>query len=341
MKMINRRKFLQQAGLLTAGSLLSKIPYQKASAHLMTVNGPLRVQDAGCTLSHEHILVDFIGASKITPSRYNREEVFQAALPKLLSAKEAGCKTLIECTPAWLGRDVTLLKQLSGASGINLITNTGYYGAAGEKYYPDFVFTEPAEQIAGRWISEWENGIEATGIKPGFIKTGVDKFPLTATQQKVIKAAAITHLATGLPIGVHTGDGNAAMQEMSILKQQGVNLNSWIWIHAQNERDTGFHIKAAREGGWVEFDGVNAASEQSHIGLLTAIKKNRLLHKVLISQDSGWYHVGEPKGGNYKDYNYILTHFIPNLIKHGFTPKEVHTLFYKNPATAFSIRKPV
>lgn len=340
MKMIDRRKFLQQAGLITAGSLLSKEFFQEASTHLMTVNGPLRVQDAGCMLSHEHVMVDFIGADKITPSRYNREEVFDAALPKLLSAKEAGCKTIVECTPAWLGRDVLLLKQLSVSSGINLITNTGYYGAAGEKYFPDFVFTEPAEKIAGRWISEWENGIDGTGIKPGFIKTGVDKFPLTATQQKVIKAAAITHLATGLPIGVHTGDGKAAMQEMSILKQQRVNLNSWTWIHAQNEKDTAFHIKAAREGGWVEFDGVNAASEQLHIGLLTAMKKNRLLHKVLVSQDSGWYHVGERDGGNYQDYNYIFTHFIPNLQKHGFTSKEVHTLFNDNPARAFLIRKP-
>lgn len=339
--MINRRKFLQQAGLLTAGSLLSGDFLQEASTHLMTVNGPLRVQDAGYTLSHEHIMVDFIGADKITPLRYNREEVFRAALPKLTSVKEAGCKTIVECTPAWLGRDVTLLKQLSGASGINLITNTGYYGAAGEKYYPDFVFTEPAEQIAGRWTSEWKNGIDGTGIKPGFIKTGVDKFPLTATQQKVIKAAAITHLATGLPIGVHTGDGKAAMQEMSILKKQRVNLNSWIWIHAQNEKDAAFHIKAAREGGWVEFDGVNAASEQSHIALLTAMKKNRLLHKVLVSQDSGWYHVGEQEGGSYKDYNYIFTHFVPALQKHGFTPEEVHSLFNKNPAKAFSIRKPI
>lgn len=339
MKMINRRKFLQQAGLLTAGPLLSKIPFQKASTHLMTVNGLLRVEDAGIALCHEHIMVDFIGADKITPSRYNREEVFRAALPKLLSAKEAGCRTLVECTPAWLGRDVSLLKQLSGASRINLITNTGYYGAAGEKYYPDFVFSEPAKKIAGRWISEWEDGIDGTGIKPGFIKTGVDKFPLTATQQKVIKAAAITHLATGLPIGVHTGDGKAAMQEMNILNHQGVNLNSWVWIHAQSEKDTGFHIKAAREGGWVEFDGVNAESEQLHIGLLKAMKNNQLLHKVLVSQDSGWYHVGEPEGGNYRDYNYIFSHFIPNLKKNGFSPKEVYAIFINNPAMAFSIRK--
>lgn len=341
MKNINRRTFIKQASLLAAGSYTLQCPFQKSRATLMSVNGPITGFDKGFTLPHEHIMVDFIGADKVNASRYDREEVFRSALPKLLSGKQAGCRTLVECTPAYLGRDVLLLKQLSIASGVNLITNTGYYGAAGEKYYPEHVYNESAEQIADRWINEWNNGIEGTGIKPGFIKTGVDKFPLSDTQQKVIKAAAIAHLATGLTIGIHTGDGKAAMQELSILKKQGVSPASWIWIHAQNEKNMEFHFNAAREGAWIEFDGVNAASKQLHIDLLKAMKKKRLLDHVLVSQDSGWYHVGEKDGGDFKDYRYIFTDFIPALEEVNFTRKEINQVFAQNPGKAFSIKSSI
>ena len=34
-------------------------------------------------LVHEHVLVDFVGADHIRPGRYNRDEVFRIARPKL------------------------------------------------------------------------------------------------------------------------------------------------------------------------------------------------------------------------------------------------------------------
>ena len=42
-------------------------------------------------LVHEHVLVDFIGADQIRPGRYDREEVFKLARPKLEELKRAGC----------------------------------------------------------------------------------------------------------------------------------------------------------------------------------------------------------------------------------------------------------
>ena len=328
---------MQQAGLLAGTALLPSMT-ESTTNRVMTVNGLLPASSLGFSLSHEHIMVDFIGADKISPSRYNADDVFHAALPRLLEAKQAGCKTLVECTPAYLGRDVALLKRLSAASGLQLITNTGYYGAAGEKFFPSHVHTETAKELADRWIKEWVSGIDGTGVKPGFIKSGVDTFPLSVAQQKVIEAAAITHLATGLTIAVHTGNGAAAMEEIRLLKAQGVSPGAWIWVHAQNEKDPEFHKRAAREGGWVEFDGVNLKSKQQHIDFLREMKTARLLHRVLVSQDSGWYHVGEENGGNYNGYQFIFTGFIPALLEAGFTRPEINRVFVDNPARAFGVR---
>jgi len=61
------------------------------------------------------------------------------------------------------------------------------------------------------------------------------------------------------------------------------------------------------------------------------------LDHVLVSQDSGWYNVGEPKVGNYKNHNTIFDHLIPALEQNGFTKEELNGLFVTNPARAFTV----
>ncbi|MES1225396.1 MAG: phosphotriesterase, partial [Bacteroidota bacterium] len=278
---LSRRAFIGQSSFLLTGSFVfAKMPLQNKS-RVMTVNGWMDADKMGFTLTHEHVMVDFIGARKVSSSRYNTNEVYKTALPKLLSVKEKGCKTIVECTPNYIGRDVKLLKQLSEASGINILTNTGYYGAAGEKYLPAHAYTESANQLAKRWINEWKHGINATSIKPGFIKSGVDNYPLSAVQQKIIEAAAITHLATGLTIGIHTGNGQAAMEELRIIQSKGVAADAWIWIHAQNETNRAIHIQAAKEGGWISFDNVSNDSISGCLDFLKDMKTENLLDHVL------------------------------------------------------------
>lgn len=335
---VNRRNFISQtAGMIAGYSLLTKLGLP-GSKDIMTVNGWIAADEMGFALTHEHVLVDFIGAGKVDPSRYNADEVFTIALPKLIAVRERGCQTIMECTPAWLGRDVKLLKRLSEASGLNILTNTGYYGAAGEKYLPAHAYSETAEQIAARWIREWKNGIDGSGIRPGFIKSGVDKFPLSAVQAKMVEAAAITHLATGLSIGIHTGDGKAAMEELRIIQSKGISAKAWIWIHAQNEPNRELHIRAAEAGGWISFDGVHTGSISSCLDFLKDMKKENLLDHVLLSHDAGWYHVGEANGGNYNDYNTIADTLVPSLKENGFPEKDIRLLFVTNPSKAFSVK---
>jgi len=318
--------------------LRNRTPASGDEDYIMTVNGHIPSAEAGFTLSHEHVLVDFIGAGKITTSRYNVNEVYHTALPVLQEAVKNGCKTLVECTPNYLGRNVGLLQRLSKASGLHIISNTGYYGAAKEKFLPKHAYTDSARQLAARWINEWETGIEGTGIKPGFIKTGVDTYPLSPVQQKLIEAAALTHLSTGLTFGVHTGNGEAALEELKIIKAMGVGPEAWVWIHAQNEKNRDVHVRVAKEGGWVSFDGLNDDSVQQSVQFLKDMKAEKRLHKALISHDAGWYHVGEPGGGQFRSYNTVFKFLLPLLRKEGFTEGEMHQVFMVNPAKALTVK---
>ncbi len=303
-----------------------------------TVTGPIDPARLGLTLMHEHVLVDFIGAAEVSPSRYDADAVFTAVLPHLRRAKALGAATLVECTPAYLGRDARLLQRLAVASGLTILSNTGYYGANKDKHLPPHAFTETPRQLAARWIREHEHGIDGTGIKPAFMKIGVDAGPLSDVDAKLVRAAAITHAATGLPIAAHTGDGVAALEEMDILEEAGVPLSAFIWVHAHSERDGARHRQAAARGAWVEFDGLAPDSVERHVALVMAMRTAGRLDRVLVSHDAGWYRVGEPGGGTFRPFDTLFTAFVPALKAAGLSERDVTRLLVENPRRALTPR---
>ena len=75
----------------------------------------------------------------------------------------------MDCTPAYIGRDPRVLQKLARQTGLHILTNTGYYGGANDKFVPKHAYEESAAQLAARWVGEWKNGVEDTGVKPGFL----------------------------------------------------------------------------------------------------------------------------------------------------------------------------
>ncbi|WP_169975150.1 phosphotriesterase family protein [Tautonia rosea] len=305
---------------------------------IMTVLGPINPTEMGVTLPHEHLLVDFAGAEVASPDRYNADDVFARTQPFLKQVHDLGCRTLCECTPAYLARDPGLLARLARATGMHLLTNSGYYNANGGKHLPEHARHESARELADRWTAEWEHGIEGTGIRPGFLKIGVDGGPLPEISRTIVRAAAITHLRTGLTIAAHTGDGLAAMEELDVIEAEGVNPSAFIWVHAQNEQETHFHTKAAERGAWVEFDGIGPQSIDRHLDLVRSMNEAGHLNRVLLSHDAGWYHVGEPNGGTFRLFDTLFTEFLPALRREGIAEDELQRLIVEHPAEAFTVR---
>lgn len=286
-------------------------------------------------LVHEHVLVDFIDARDLDPTkpqhaRYDREEVVRAALPHLREIAKLGCVRLQECTPNFLGRDPVLLERLSRESGVEIWTNTGLYSARDHRHLPEYALRESAAELSRRWIEEARGGIDGA-VKPRFIKIGVNKGPLDELDRKIVEAAALTSKATGLVICSHTGDGRAALDQYDIVvKRGGVDAKRFVWVHAQNELDLGIHERLARAGCWIEFDGIGKPTAQWHLRCVRHMAGKRLLGRVLISQDAGWYSVGQPGGGNFRGFAYIWTDFAKQL-----TPAQRETLMWRNPRRCF------
>jgi phosphotriesterase-related protein len=281
----------------------------------------------GSVLVHEHILVDFGGVK--SPSKYDRGAVLRMARPHLEEVKKFGCVRLLECTPQGLGRDPLLMKMAADLTGLEIWTNTGVYGAANRSGVPEWAWQANAKQLAQRWIGEWKKGVD--GVRPRFIKTAVNGYPLEELDRRLIEAAALTSLETDLTIASHTnGGGKAAEAQLDILDKLRCPLKKFVWVHAQNEKDHAFHARVARAGAWVEFDGIGPKSRGWHLECVQFMESQGLLERTLVSQDAGWYHAEIPGGGEYRGYTYIYTDFLPALPE-----AERHRLLVDNPRKAF------
>lgn len=336
---MNRRDAIKLGG---AGMLLGSLPNspaaEDATGRVMTVLGPIAPEAMGVTLPHEHILVDFVGADAASPDRYKADDVVAVALPHLERIRVQGVRTLVECTPAYLARDPVILRRLSMQTGLHILTNTGYYAASGGKFLPTHARSESADELAARWLAEWREGIGGTGVRPGFQKIGVDAGPLPDVGVKLVRAAARVHKASGLTIAAHTGDGRAAMQELDLLREEGVSPSAFIWVHANAEPDAALRAEAAARGAWVEFDGVAPGTVARHVELVAAMKERGRLDRILLSHDAGWYRVGEPGGGEFRPFDTLWAELVPALRRAGFSDAEVRTLTVDNPREAFTVR---
>jgi len=291
------------------------------------------------------MLVDFIGADSTGYHRWDKQEVVNKVMPYLSEIQEHQVSTLVECTPAFLGRDPWLLKMLSEQTGMHLVTNTGYYGAYNNRFIPAELLELSAEELSHIWVDEFENGFEGSGVRPGFIKIAVQgDETLSKEHIKIITAAALTHQQTGLVIASHTGPDAPAFEQISVLQSHDIDPSCFIWVHAQQGSLAG-NIRVAEMGSWISLDNVSldreAGSEYDvawYADRIQNLKEAGYLDRVLISHDAGWYKPEEENGGTIRGFTAIFTDLVPALEKKEFSPKEINLLLEVNPRNAFSIR---
>jgi len=345
--MVTRRRFLQGlTATLAWGLAVGCAPPRQEEddmGTIHTVRGAIRPAELGLTLAHEHILVDFGGADVTGPHRWDADAVIAKMQPYLDELVALGVQAFVDATPAYLGRDVGILRRLSIATGLHILTNTGWYKPP---YLPPRAFDLSAEEIAAEWIAEYEDGIpdpssDGDPVRPGFIKIAVNPGPLDPTQRKIVQAAALTHLATGLTVASHTGEAQAALESLAAAEALGMDLSRYIVVHADQIRSLDALAEIAEFGAWIEYDAIGTRDIEEHIELLQRSLDRGWIDQILLSQDAGWYAVGEPNGGTVRPFTTILTAFRHRLAQAGVDDATWSRLMVANPARAYATAGPV
>ena len=293
-----------------------------------TVLGPMSVDGLGITYMHEHLLIDTFDVSGDSNARLDDVEI---AVDELAPFRQAGASTVVEVTPINVGRDVLGIREIARASGVNVILGTGIYV---EKYHPAYVRTMSSNALADVFIEEATVGMDGhEDIKAGVIgEIGAGKDYVSPAEERVFRAAARAHKATGLPITTHAAFGRVGLQQIEILKEERVDLGRVIIGHMDTMLSEEYHLQVARSGVYVQFDTIGRHDlypDARRIRMIMRLVELGYASRILFSQDL--FRRSHLKAFGGPGYAYLLTHFIPQLVQAGLTEDVIDMILRQNP----------
>jgi phosphotriesterase-related protein len=302
--------------------------------NLVTTLGRLNEDTAGIILPHEHVFVDLRTPDHPAHGRAETAEVVQIMTPELRRAHAAGVGVIVEASTVGVGRRADILRAVSEAARLALVVPTGVYR---EPWIPLWVHQASEEKLFQWMRQELVGEIEASGIGAGWIKLSAGDNGLTECETKVLRAAGRAAKETGAVIGSHTIRGRVVRDQLRILQGLGLDPARFIWIHTQAENDFALHLEAARQGAWLEYDGIGSSeSDASYVRSILKALEAGLVKQILLSQDRGQYDPAKPRGGEQKPYTYLTDEFLPKLRAAGVDENTIRQLTRSNPFAAFS-----
>lgn len=285
---------------------------------LTTVTGDLDVTNAdeqtgsGTALIHEHLSCDL--STSFGPEYVLQDEETMAS--ELAAALDAGVRLVVDSGNSGHHRDPAFLRRISVASGVRVVASTGHYR---DGFFPDYVETERADQLAARMVAEIRSGIEGTDVRAGAIgEIGTSSGTPTAAERKVFQAAAMAQAETGVPLMTHTAEGLAWQEQLDMLRVGGADLNRVVIGHMDCLADTGAHRAIIDAGAWLGFDRINSLRWQSdnvRVDSLLHLIKAGYAGRIVLSHDIA--STVRLRSGGGSGYTAIQNQLLPDLRNHG------------------------
>jgi predicted metal-dependent phosphotriesterase family hydrolase len=316
---------------------------------IQTVLGPIAPAELGVCLPHEHIWCDQRLAPRpelfdVTRSTgtYMRLDSYEHMVDELSAYGQAGGRAIVEVTCDGWGRDLDMLARLSEVTGVHIVATAGYYI---EPCMPLFVAEWPLEKLADHMTREVEEGIGADHRKCGILKSAIHRARVEGLEEKVLRAVAIVQQRTGLAVTTHTTGsrrqeipgGNATVEQLQILKVEGVSPTRVIAGHTDERPDIDVLAGLADEGCYVQFDVIGKEHwllDATRAELVHALIVRGYADHLLLSHDRNRGY--EMRYGGSSGYCHLFESFLPRLRRLGVTEDQIDAMLVRNPARALN-----
>ncbi len=217
---------------------------------VQTALGPIDASQLGAVLSHEHVLVAMGEDNHHYPWRYDWDATRATAIRELSEAKAGGVDTIIDLTTPDLGRDVEFIRDVSRASGMNVVVATGIW-----RDVPRSFWARDLDEIADIFVREIEVGIGTTDIKAGAIKVANDAGGVTLEGERILRGAARATKRTGCPISTHHwAIEKVGLRQVEIFAMEGVQMDRVCIGHSADTTDVGYLESLLHAGVYLSMD---------------------------------------------------------------------------------------
>lgn len=295
---------------------------------IQTVTGPILPEQLGMTLMHEHFLTQTYDA----PGMLLRDE--RLAMLELADAASVGTRTVVDLTTFDLGRRPDALKRISEETRVNIVMGTGWYTSS---TYPVRIKSTPTNVLAAELINDIRVGVD--GVRPGVIgEIGTAGMAIEAREERVLRAVARAHLATGLPIFIHQQRVFSGPGVLELLQEEGVPPGAVVFCHMDSLDDIESHDEALEAGVWLSYDRLQGWElvhqlqpweVDRRVELVLRARAHGYLGRILLSTDCCVLGDLSRYGG--PGYAYTHGSFAQRLRERGVDDTELDQLFVVNP----------
>lgn len=303
-----------------------------APTFVMTVLGPVDPGMMGITLHHEHLITK---PTAITDPDLVLDDV-DCTVQSLLDAHRVGLGTIVDMTPVDYGRDLDRLRWIGENSPVHVIATTGHLK---ELHAARWVKDKSVEALAAEMVADLQVGAGPAQVRAGVIKAGTSFDRVTAREERVLRAAAAAHNATGAPISTHTDKGTMALEQLAILRSEGVDLRRVIVGHLDFCLDREYLYRVLATGAFVSFDQVSKehyGSDLARARMLALLMAEGWGGQLLVSSDLA-RRSSLPAYGGTPGLTYVIRHFPEMLRREGACKESLQMLFENNPSRALAI----
>jgi phosphotriesterase-related protein len=316
-----------------------------------TVGGDIDVRELGVTYAHDHIYcIPALWKEKgDVDLLLDSPEASQAELA--LFAK-AGGRTIYDATAIDYGRDVGTVKRIADATGVQVIATAGFNKSimwpaqmpGTGMTYAAWIDSKSREQLAAHVVREVTEGMDGTDIRGGVVKFGTGYNTMDDAEIKVLLAVLDAHKETGAPIHSHTELGTMALEQLELVKREGVDPARLTIAHLDRNPDPWLHRKVAQTGAFMSFDGITRVkyySEDVRTRCILDLVRWGHADQVLIGGDIARRTMFASYGKGGLGMGFILEKWVPRFIEEageaGFDgPALVHKFMVENPQKAFA-----
>lgn len=313
---------------------------------IRTVTGDISPDELGFTYSHEHLM-----GSPPAPTSQNDPDLVLldegCATREAEYATEVGVRSLYEASAWDYGRDPAALRRISQKVGIQIIACAGFNKG---QWFEDRLRERSIEELEEQIVADVTIGMNGTDVRGGVIKFGTSYNHISPTEERVIRAAARAHRRTGATLHGHTETGTMALEQLAIMREEGVDLTRIGLVHLMRNPDPWVHEQIAEAGVYLCCDGfskIKYFSESVRVEIIVGLIEAGHLDKLLIGGDLARRsdlraHSGGP------GLTYIagvwLPQFRDRLARRGYgsgrIDEIVHAIFVVNPARYFDMVTP-
>ena len=320
------------------------------STQVDTVRGPISATELGVTLMHEHVFVLSPEIIANYPEGWGEEDVReQQAVDKLNALKAAGVDTIVDLTVIGLGRYIPRIQRVAERTDLQIVVATGVYTFNDVPMY--FHFSGPGtgmdgpEPMVEMFVRDITEGIAGTGVKAAILKCATDEPGLTPGVERVLRAVAVAHRATGVPISTHThARTRRGLEQQRVFAEEGVDLGRVIIGHSGDTTDLDYLEELIANGSYIGMDRFgldNILGFEDRVDTVARMCERGHADKMVLAHDASCYIDWLPEAAlpialpNWH-FQHIHNDVLPALRERGVTEEQITTMLVDNPRAIFT-----